>query len=149
MWKTSEYRAWVAMRSRCRSTTNAQYEDYGGRGIAVCDRWQKFENFIADMGMKPTPEHSIDRIDNNNGYSPENCRWAIRKQQQNNTRSNRIVEIGGERLPLTIWCERLGINRNTVYSRLNIMGWSPFDALTKEPAFIGARASMMKEKLAI
>ena len=83
----SEYRSWVEMRRRCTNRNSIGYRYYGGRGIAVCERWSSFENFLADMGKKPTPRHSIDRYPNNDGnYEPGNCRWATAKQQASNRR---------------------------------------------------------------
>jgi hypothetical protein len=84
---SSEYSCWLELRSRCRNPRHRRYKDYGGRGITVCERWDNsFENFLADMGRRPSRYHSIDRKDNDRGYSPGNCRWATREQQRNNQR---------------------------------------------------------------
>lgn len=87
---TPEWLAWKAMRERCRRKGHVQYEDYGGRGIKVCARWNSFENFLTDMGKRPSDKHSLDRYPNNDGdYEPTNCRWATAKQQANNRRPKR------------------------------------------------------------
>jgi hypothetical protein len=88
--RSPEYQAWENMKQRCYNPNTTRYDDWGGRGIRVCDRWLKFENFLADMGLRPSAGHSIDRIDNDGNYEPGNCRWATRSQQQRNRRDNVI-----------------------------------------------------------
>jgi hypothetical protein len=122
------------MIKRCTNPNFKRYQDYGGRGIKVCDRWMDFANFYADMGDAP-PGMSIDRIDNDGDYTPENCRWATTKQQCNNKRNNRILTLNGVSLTATQWCERIGLSQQTLASRLRA-GWPVERALT-EPAFIG------------
>ena len=144
--KTREYVCWESMRRRCRRPKDKSYPRYGGRGIAVCERWDSFENFLTDMGAKPGPEYSIDRIDPNGNYEPSNCRWSTVATQANNQRSNRLIEFRGERLTLMEWSRRTGINRSTITRRLDL-GWSVEDALTQspDPAPLFARAGAVDD----
>jgi hypothetical protein len=119
-----------AMMDRCYLTTSHAYNCYGGRGITVCERWQTFENFFADMGNKPTGM-SLEREDNNGGYNPENVQWATAKDQANNRRSSRWIEFRGETKTLAQWCEVLGLKVGTVWARLSRDGYSVEEAFTK------------------
>lgn len=89
--RTKEYKTWTSIKQRCYNPKTINFQNYGGRGITVCERWlNSFENFFADMGRATSPEHSIDRIDNDSNYEPSNCRWATRKEQNNNTRKTKL-----------------------------------------------------------
>jgi hypothetical protein len=114
----SEYDAWHAMKQRCFNPRHKQYDHYGGRGITVCEEWWDFEAFFRAMGPKPSPSHSIDRINNNDGYRPGNCRWATQHEQNLNTRQNRYLTYNGKTQTLDAWCTELGIKRGTIDSRL-------------------------------
>lgn len=122
------YSAWQNMRARCQNPKTPNYYNYGGRGIKVSERWSKFENFLADMGLPPE-KHSLDRIDNNADYCPENCRWADKRQQCSNTRRNRYIVAYGESLTLTEWGRRTGLNPTTIKCRLDV-GRSPEEAVS-------------------
>ena len=111
------YRIWAAMLTRCRNLNIPGWDNYGGRGIAVCDRWSAFENFLADMGYVPD-DRSIDRIDNEGDYEPKNCRWATREEQANNTRVNVRIAYAGETLTRSQWERRLGLGKTTLRGRL-------------------------------
>ena len=126
---TPEHAAWSQMRYRCRSPHHPHYHRYGGRGISVCARWQTFENFFADMGLRPTDKHTLDRKDNDGNYEKSNCRWATRKEQANNRGTNRLLTHGGKTLHLSEWAEQTGIGYYCLVSRLSL-GWSPGRALT-------------------
>ena len=130
--KTPEHHVWQNMRQRCTNQRNKAYGYYGGRGISVCQRWDSFENFIADMGPRPSSKHSIERKDVNGNYEPGNCRWATAKEQMNNTRRNRLVEYQDRTQTLAQWCDELGLKSLRVMKRLDL-GWSPEEAFTVEP----------------
>jgi len=116
--RTSVYEAWNNMKNRCLNPRNQSFKDYGARGIAVCNRWEKFSNFYADMGDKPE-KMSIERIDNSKGYSPNNCKWATWKEQQRNTRRNRMIKYRGETRCLAAWAEELNITTDALRYRLS------------------------------
>ncbi len=112
------HKNWSDMKQRCFNKNNPRYKDWGGRGITICKRWMKFENFLADMGERPKGK-SLDRIDNNGNYCKENCRWATRKEQQNNTRQNRIITYKGKTQNLTQWAKELKIDRQKLTNMIN------------------------------
>lgn len=125
-----EYRVWQTMRLRCSNPANKAYPNYGGRGIRVCDRWQdNFLAFLEDMGRKPSPQHEIDRTNNDGHYEPGNCRWVLRKENDRNRRSNHLLTYRGETKPLIAWCDELNLPAGTVSKRLQA-GWSDEKALS-------------------
>ena len=128
--RTPEYEAWYGIRSRCANTSRHNYARYGGRGIRVCERWMKFENFLADMGQRPSAAHSLDRIDNDGNYEPTNCRWATRQEQQRNTSHSRKVNVAGVIASVAEHAERAGLPAMAVIKRLD-RGWDAVDALSK------------------
>lgn len=130
MCYTPEYRTWQDMLNRCSKPNRDSYKYYGGRGIKVCERWHKFENFIADMGRRPHGQYSIDRYPNNNGnYEPGNCRWATYRQQTRNRRSTEWITFGGKSQLLVDWAKDLGIKQHCLRRRIN-RGWPLGLALT-------------------
>jgi len=114
----AEYQCWIKIRARCYDAQQTSYPNYGGRGIRVCDRWLDFVAFLSDMGPRPSPVFSIDRIDNDGDYTPENCRWATRAQQQHNTRQVRILSLGRESMCLKEWARKIGITPAALRGRL-------------------------------
>ena len=132
---TPEHRSWRKMKSRCLDPNNNRFLYYGGRGIRVCDRWlepngQGFINFLADMGRKPSPEHSLDRYPNQDGnYEPGNCRWATDTEQANNKSNNRLLCIDGVEDTLINWCRKYSQDYKRVFARIS-KGWDEIEALT-------------------
>lgn len=126
--KSPEYAIWCAMKARCFNKKNRDYKNYGRRGITVCKRWMKFENFISDMKKRPGPKHSIERIDNSKGYSNENCKWATREEQSRNTRKTIYITLNGVTKCITDWSKITGLKRNTIQYRLK-RGWTPANTL--------------------
>ena len=127
-----EYHVWRSAKARCHSTTHANYDAYGGRGITMCKEWREdYMAFLSYMGPKPEG-YSLDRIDNNGNYEPGNCRWATPKQQSANLRWNRNLEYNGEIHHIAEWARIVNIHENTLKKRLNL-GWTIEATLTKRP----------------
>lgn len=129
---TPTFKTWGSMLARCRDNKNTKYHNYGGRGISVCEHWHDFSNFYADMGERPSPKHSIDRIDVNGNYEPSNCRWATREQQGRNKRNNRLITINGRTQCTAEWAEESGVSRNTIELRMK-RGISGADLISSAP----------------
>jgi len=129
MSKSPEWRSWSAMHTRCSNGNIHDYDRYGGRGIQVCSRWKDFANFYQDMGPRPDG-HTLDRIDVNGDYYPENCRWATTKQQGRNKRTNILLTHNGVTKCASAWAEEVGISVITLMSRIQKHKWTIEKALT-------------------
>jgi hypothetical protein len=130
MYRTPEYGAWCNLIARCYRKSHKSYPNYGGRGITVCERWRKsFINFIEDMGVRPSDNLSIDRIDNEKGYFPGNCKWRTSKEQTSNRRCNVNLTFNGMTKTLAQWAECTGISRSSLDKRIK-NGWSTKDTLS-------------------
>ena len=127
-----EYGVWKHIRQRCTNKNDKDFNNYGGRGITVCDRWADFKNFVQDMGTRPTKYHQIDRIDNSKGYGPDNCRWATCKANNRNRRDNVVIEIEGVSKTVPEWAELYGIRPGLIHLRLR-RGWPPNRAIESFP----------------
>ena len=140
MTSTSTYRSWQQMRGRCENKSHHKYSIYGGKGIRVCDRWAKFENFLLDMGERPE-KTSIGRIDNNGDYCKNNCRWESAKQQMRNTSYTRLITYNGETLCQTDWAKKIGLAPHTLVARVK-RGWTPEAIVTTPRWQRGERTSI-------
>jgi len=127
--RSPTYTSWYAMKKRCKSKNSKDYRDYVLRGITVCKRWQKFENFFADMGERPEGM-SLGRIDNNKGYYKENCRWETALQQANNKRNNALATLNGVTKTIPQWAREFNLDTEFVRNRVSSCGWSIKDAIT-------------------
>jgi len=130
LYRSKAYKIWASAKGRCLNKNNDRYSSYGGRGIKICKKWLKFENFYKDMGERPEGK-SIDRIDNDGDYCKENCRWATRKQQANNTRKSIRITYNGETKTLADWVIKTGLQYNTINTRIH-RGWSIKKSLTTD-----------------
>jgi hypothetical protein len=131
------YRTWLSMKYRCENPSHDNYRHYGGKGITVCVRWQKFENFLEDMGHRPAG-HSIDRIDNSKNYEPKNCRWSTSKEQCRNKTNNHLFVIEGTQVTMAELVESSGIPRGTILNRLR-RGWSIEKAISEPSQDVSER----------
>jgi hypothetical protein len=129
-YKTPEYYVWAKVLDRCNNPRCANFKDYGGRGITVDPAWMAFERFLADMGPRPSSQHSIDRVDNDGPYCRDNCRWATRAEQSRNTRANVLLTHAGRTMTLTDWAAETGLTRYALEARIRY-GWSVARALTE------------------
>ena len=114
---TPEFNSWVSMRARCLRSGDAAYPDYGGRGITVCQPWNDFAVFLSDMGVRPTPRRTLDRIDNDGDYCPQNCRWADKTTQVRNRRTSTWIEVNGVKMHVNEVAEMVGMTPSGVMSR--------------------------------
>ena len=123
------YKIWIDMKRRCRSKNNHHSQNHGDKGIKVCERWlNSFENFLEDMGPRPSLKHSIERRDNSKDYGPENCYWATSEEQNNNTSCNRLITINNRTQTVAQWCRETGQNPQRAYARL-CAGWNEIEAI--------------------
>lgn len=134
---TKEYELWMAMKRRCYGKNTIGWHNYGGRGIRVCRRWKhSFENFLSDMGLRPSPKHSVERRDNNGNYTPKNCYWATKREQDYNKRNTRFITYKGTKMPLSDWAVKIGLNYATLLGRV-LRGWSANSAIETPQLRIG------------
>ena len=128
-YATPEYRAWAGMKQRCTNPNASSWKHYGGRGIGYCERWELFEAFFVDVGLRPSDRHSLERLDSDKDYGPDNCVWATIEQQNRNRSNCKTLTIDGETRNIGEWAELSGVPGNTIYMRALRYGWSPIDAV--------------------
>ena len=131
----NEYKIWCGIKTRCTNPKDARFSKYGGRGISLCERWHKFENFLSDMGRRPSKSHSVDRIDNDGNYSLENCRWATASEQQRNQRRTSFATVDGITRSAMDWSELTGVPVHSIIYRLKV-GWPDEAAVYAKPCKI-------------
>lgn len=141
---TPEYAAWRNFKQRCQNEKLDTYRHYGGRGITVCPEWEVFDNFLRDMGPRPSPKHSLDRIDVNKGCCPENCRWATKLEQVRNQRANVFIEMDGVKKCISEWAYEYGLQIDTLRYRIR-QGWPVKLALTSPPGVLHKAARLAQQ----
>jgi hypothetical protein len=131
MWNIPEYTVWQQVKDRCLNPNSQKYRRYAGRGIQICERWSvSFVHFYEDMGPRPSPKHSLDRIDNDGDYHKDNCRWTTSIVQTNNRSDNVFLVFNGRRQTLANWSRELGFKPGLIRLRLNRGKWTVREALT-------------------
>lgn len=130
MRHSSMYSRWTNILTRCRNPEAEDYHNYGGRGISVCDRWQDFTNFYEDMGEPPFEGATVERSNNSEGYSPDNCVWGTRTEQSKNRRLTKFLILEDQKVTMREASERTGIAYQTLWARINVLGWSESRALS-------------------
>jgi len=129
--RTKTYVTWEGIKQRCHNPNYHDYKSYGGRGITVCDEWRNsFETFFADMGKRPKGQ-TLERIDNESGYSEKNCRWATKREQASNRRNTRMITYNGKTQTMTAWAREYGLSRGVLWHRIYNMEWDLKDALER------------------
>jgi hypothetical protein len=128
--KSQEHNIWCKIRSRCLNKKHKQYSDYGGRGVGISSDWMEFSSFLRDMGKRPSKNHSVERMDNDKGYSKDNCKWATPHEQTRNMRRNILVEYNGEKRILKDWAIFLNMPYRLIWKRLRVLNWTVEQSLT-------------------
>lgn len=141
---STTYHSWVGMIQRCTNVNHGSYSRYGARGISVCDRWMLFDNFLADMGEKP-PHTSIERVNNNLGYEPGNCRWATAIEQARNKRNNRLITIDGTTKSIAEWASEKGLHPSTISDRKQ-RNWSDSESLQRGTRDLNRRSALVSHE---
>lgn len=131
MYQSSEYHIWASAKDRCTNPNNRRYKDYGGRGIIFYKPWHDFREFIKDMGVKPSDKHTLERIEVDGNYDPDNCVWLVRERQQRNRRDSVKLTYKGKTKQVNDWADELGVSKSVLYSRF-IRGW-PVEDIIETP----------------
>lgn len=137
--RAPEYDAWSNIIQRCTNPAHPNFKHYGGRGVSVCDRWRSYDDFLADVGLRPSPRHTIERADNERGYEPGNARWATWAEQARNRRTSRLLTAQGVTMNIADWAARLGVCTSVLIYRIDRAGWSVERAVSTPPGPFGRR----------